>query len=55
MLFICGGAFANLEKIIERRIGHKGVGFAADVRSRHDHDPHDVFSEVLPEDLITTG
>ncbi len=55
VLFICGGAFANLEKIIERRIGHKGVGFAADVRSRHDHDPHDVFSEVLPEDLMNYG
>ena len=34
ILFICGGAFANLEKIIERRIGHKGVGFAADVQSK---------------------
>ena len=55
VLFICGGAFANLEKIIERRIGHKGVGFAAEVRSRHDHDPHDVFSEVLPEDLMNYG
>ena len=55
VLFICGGAFANLEKIIERRIGHKGVGFAAEVHSRHDHDPHDVFSEVLPEDLMNYG
>ena len=55
VLFICGGAFANLEKIIERRIGHKGVGFAAEVRSRRDHDPHDVFSEVLPEDLMNYG
>jgi ATP-dependent Clp protease ATP-binding subunit ClpX len=55
VLFICGGAFANLEKIIERRIGNKGVGFAAEVRSRRDHDPHDVFSEVLPEDLMNYG
>ncbi|MGD9694363.1 MAG: ATP-dependent Clp protease ATP-binding subunit ClpX [Thermoleophilia bacterium] len=55
VLFICGGAFANLEKIIERRIGHKGVGFAAEVQSRHEHDPHDVFSEVLPEDLMNYG
>jgi ATP-dependent Clp protease ATP-binding subunit ClpX len=55
VLFICGGAFANLEKIIERRIGHKGVGFAAEVRSRREHDPHDVFSEVLPEDLMNYG
>ncbi len=55
VLFICGGAFADLEQIIERRIGHKGVGFAADVRSRHEHDPHDAFSEVLPEDLMNYG
>jgi ATP-dependent Clp protease ATP-binding subunit ClpX len=55
VLFICGGAFANLERIIERRIGHKGVGFAAEVRSRREQDPHDVFSEVLPEDLMNYG
>src|ERR671910_489274 len=55
VLFICGGAFADLDKIIERRIGHKGVGFAAEVRSRREHDPHDVFSEVLPEDLMNYG
>jgi len=55
VLFICGGAFASLEQIIERRIGRRGVGFAADVRSRHDHDPHGVFSQVLPEDLMNYG
>ncbi|HEX2502418.1 MAG TPA: ATP-dependent Clp protease ATP-binding subunit ClpX [Miltoncostaeaceae bacterium] len=55
VLFICGGAFATLERIIERRIGHKGVGFAAEVRSRREQDPHDVFSEVLPEDLMNYG
>jgi ATP-dependent Clp protease ATP-binding subunit ClpX len=55
VLFICGGAFANLEKIIERRIGHKGVGFAADVKTRQEHDPHGVFSQVLPEDLMNYG
>ena len=55
ILFICGGAFANLDKIIERRVGNKGVGFAADVRSKHDRDAHDAFSRVLPEDLINFG
>ncbi len=55
VLFICGGAFANLEQIIERRVGHKGVGFAADVKSRHDHDPHQSFEQVLPEDLMNYG
>ncbi len=55
ILFICGGAFASLEQIIERRIGRQGVGFAADVRSREDHDPHGLFSQVLPEDLMKYG
>ena len=55
VLFICGGAFANLEQIIERRVGHKGVGFAAEVKSKHDHDPHASFSQVLPEDLMNYG
>ncbi|MDX6553983.1 MAG: ATP-dependent Clp protease ATP-binding subunit ClpX, partial [Miltoncostaeaceae bacterium] len=55
VLFICGGAFANLEKIIERRIGNKSVGFAADVKSRRMRDSHDLFSQVLPEDLMNYG
>jgi ATP-dependent Clp protease ATP-binding subunit ClpX len=55
VLFICGGAFAGLEQVIARRIGRKGVGFAADVRSRHDHDPHELLSQVLPEDLMNYG
>jgi ATP-dependent Clp protease ATP-binding subunit ClpX len=55
ILFICGGAFANLDKIIERRIGHKGVGFAADVTSSRLKDTHDLFSQVLPEDLMNYG
>ncbi|MEQ9094537.1 MAG: ATP-dependent Clp protease ATP-binding subunit ClpX [Miltoncostaeaceae bacterium] len=55
VLFICGGAFANLERIIERRVGHKGVGFASEVKSKHDHDPHASFSQVLPEDLMNYG
>jgi len=55
ILFICGGAFASLEEIIGRRIGRRGVGFAADVRSREDHDPHGLFSQVLPEDLMNYG
>ncbi len=55
ILFICGGAFASLEQIIERRIGRRGVGFAADVRSKREHDPHGIFSQVLPEDLMNYG
>jgi ATP-dependent Clp protease ATP-binding subunit ClpX len=55
ILFICGGAFASLEQIIERRIGRRGVGFAAELRSKHEHDPHGIFSQVLPEDLMNYG
>jgi ATP-dependent Clp protease ATP-binding subunit ClpX len=55
ILFICGGAFANLEQIITRRTGNRGVGFAAEVHGKKDHDPHNVFSKVLPEDLMNYG
>ncbi|MGH9265008.1 MAG: ATP-dependent Clp protease ATP-binding subunit ClpX [Acidimicrobiales bacterium] len=55
ILFICGGAFAGLEKIIESRIGSKGVGFGADLRRRDDKDVGAVLSKVLPEDLLKFG
>jgi ATP-dependent Clp protease ATP-binding subunit ClpX len=55
ILFICGGAFAGLDRIIESRIGHKGVGFAATIRSKHDKDPGEMFNQVLPEDLLKFG
>jgi ATP-dependent Clp protease ATP-binding subunit ClpX len=55
ILFICGGSFANLDKVIERRIGHKGVGFGAQVRSRAQKDTGELFERVLPEDLMEYG
>ena len=55
VLFICGGAFAGLDDIINNRIGAKQVGFGADVKSRNDLDRSAVLSEVLPEDLIKFG
>jgi len=55
VLFICGGAFANLDKVIERRIGHKGVGFAAAIEAKAERDPGEVFEHCLPEDLIEYG
>lgn len=55
VLFILGGAFAGLEEIIESRIGHKGVGFNGTVRSQVDRDPGELFSQVLPEDLVKFG
>jgi ATP-dependent Clp protease ATP-binding subunit ClpX len=55
ILFICGGAFAGLEKIIERRMGRQGVGFLAEVVSRAEKDPGTVFAHTLPEDLLDFG
>jgi ATP-dependent Clp protease ATP-binding subunit ClpX len=55
VLFICGGSFANLDKVIERRIGHKGMGFGSTLVSKEDKDTGDMFEKVLPEDLIEYG
>ena len=55
VLFICGGAFAGLEKIIESRIGRKGVGFGADLRRITDKDVGEILAKVLPEDLLKFG
>src|SRR5205809_4560523 len=55
ILFLCGGAFANLDKVIERRIGHKGIGFGASVKSKHNKDTGEIFENVLPEDLVEYG
>ncbi len=46
VLFICGGAFADLDKVIERRIGNKGVGFGAAIRSKHNKDTGEMFERV---------
>ena len=55
VLFICGGAFAGIEKIVERRTGTRGVGFGADIRRPEDKDLGAIFAEVLPEDLTKFG
>jgi ATP-dependent Clp protease ATP-binding subunit ClpX len=55
ILFICGGAFAGLEQSIESRIGVKGVGFHGTVRSKSDKDVGELFTSVLPEDLLKFG
>ena len=55
VLFICGGAFAGLDQIIASRIGQKGVGFHAQVKSRSEKDPGELFAQVLPEDLLKFG
>ena len=55
ILFICGGAFAGIDKIIESRVGRKGVGFNAELRSSNMSDMGQLYSQVLPEDLLKFG
>lgn len=55
ILFICGGAFAGLEKIIESRTEASGIGFGAAVRSKHNRSLTEMFGEVEPDDLVRFG
>jgi ATP-dependent Clp protease ATP-binding subunit ClpX len=55
ILFICGGAFAGLEKVIENRTESSGIGFGATVKSKQQRSLTEVFKEVEPEDLIKFG
>jgi ATP-dependent Clp protease ATP-binding subunit ClpX len=55
ILFICGGAFAGLEKVIESRTESSGIGFGATVRSKQQRSLTEVFKDVEPEDLIKFG
>ncbi|MAG29405.1 MAG: ATP-dependent Clp protease ATP-binding subunit ClpX [Deltaproteobacteria bacterium] len=55
ILFICGGAFVGLEGIIERRIGVKGLGFAADIQNKQDRKKGEMMRDVQAEDLLHFG
>jgi ATP-dependent Clp protease ATP-binding subunit ClpX len=55
ILFVCGGAFAELDKVIQRRIGRQGIGFGAAIESKDTYDPGAILQECLPEDLIHYG
>ena len=55
VLFICGGAFGGLEDIIANRVGKRGVGFGAEVRSREERRTNELITQVLPEDLMKYG
>ena len=55
ILFICGGAFDGLEKIIEGRIGQKSIGFNAEIADKRDETIGDLFRQVLPEDFVKFG
>ena len=55
ILFLCGGAFAQLDKVIERRIGHQGIGFGSIIQTKDQRDTGEIFERCLPEDLIQYG
>ncbi|MFD4249498.1 MULTISPECIES: ATP-dependent Clp protease ATP-binding subunit ClpX [Amycolatopsis] len=55
VLFIVAGAFAGLEKIINERVGKRGLGFGAEIRTKAEIEESDVFSDTMPEDLIKFG
>lgn len=55
ILFICGGAFEGIDKIIEKRIDRKSIGFNADIAKHHEHDVDVLLSKILPQDLIKYG
>ena len=55
ILFICGGAFDGLDKIIERRVDRSSLGFGSELKSRKDKDVGALFAQVLPQDLLKFG
>ena len=55
ILFICGGAFEGLEKIVKDRTGKKSIGFGAEIESVKDIDKYKIFEELLPQDLLKFG
>ncbi len=55
ILFICGGAFEGMDKIIERRIGRKEMGFGAEIQSKETRDLGEILSQAEPEDLLKHG
>jgi ATP-dependent Clp protease ATP-binding subunit ClpX len=55
ILFICGGAFVGLDKLVEKRIGNKMLGFGADIKSRKEETKENELRHLIPEDLIKYG
>jgi ATP-dependent Clp protease ATP-binding subunit ClpX len=55
ILFICGGAFDGIDKIIGGRVGKQGMGFGAEVRSKKDQNVGELLAQILPEDLLKFG
>ena len=55
ILFICGGAFEGLDKLINERTGKKAIGFGADVKSNKEFDKYEIYEQLLPQDLLKFG
>ena len=55
ILFICGGAFDGLDKIINHRIGKKQIGFGADIKTKKEIDKYAIYEQLLPQDLLKFG
>ena len=55
ILFICGGAFDGIDKIIEHRLDKRSLGFGAEIQSRHDRDVGQLMAEIQPQDLLKFG
>ena len=55
ILFICGGAFEGLERIIKDRVGKKAIGFGAQIESKKELEKYKIFEELLPQDLLKFG
>jgi ATP-dependent Clp protease ATP-binding subunit ClpX len=55
VLFICGGAFVGVDKIVEGRVGRTGIGFGAEIKSREDRRVGDLLALIQPEDLLKYG
>lgn len=55
ILFICGGAFEGIDKIIEKRVDQKSIGFGADISGKNEHDVDRLLGQVLPQDLVKFG
>ncbi|NLU49105.1 MAG: ATP-dependent Clp protease ATP-binding subunit ClpX [Syntrophomonadaceae bacterium] len=55
ILFICGGAFEGIDKIIQQRIGQKAIGFGADIKSRKEKKIGEILEQILPQDLLKFG
>ncbi|MGE5543559.1 MAG: ATP-dependent Clp protease ATP-binding subunit ClpX [Bacillota bacterium] len=55
ILFICGGAFEGIDKIIQQRTGHKAMGFGADIKTKKEKRIGEILEQILPQDLLKFG